>query len=86
MELVLPRCSQGNPGQTVLFVPEKQPTSNCIGWSEPVAGRDLRPLESKRLFTPHYFANYRREGTVGTICSDASEVNHDRRNHHNCER
>jgi hypothetical protein len=26
------------------------------------------------------------EKTVGTICSDASEVNHDRRNHHNRKR
>ena len=29
-----------------LFVTEKHPTAIAIGWSEPVCGRELRPLES----------------------------------------
>jgi hypothetical protein len=45
-ELALPGCPQGTFLEHLLFVTEKRPTSIAIGWSEPVCGRNLHPLES----------------------------------------
>jgi len=35
--------------------------SIATGWSEPVPGRELHPLKSKRLFTAHFIVNQRSD-------------------------
>ncbi len=44
--LVPPGCPQGNSYKTGLLLPKKQTASIATGWSEPVCGRELHPLES----------------------------------------